>query len=220
MQATRLRRAPDARRWANNASMANYSSFFAQDLAKRCRDLLSHFYRAAEANDREVTLLLAVEAAGLVVPYERLSGAGGQPPLDRPSHEAETRELRGILGQPLGQSGLIDSTPGVWRDGALRSAAGVPAAWEELRDESRPPSYNTGVRLGLLAASRVGTREHHHARYANAWSDRESRLRLWLPRIGHALPEQPASLRIGSTRRPERVSRPLVQSSGSTGRLA
>ena len=65
--------------------MSNHSNFFAQDFAARCADLLAHFYRPAKARDRELTLLLAVAAAGLVIPRERLSDSKGQPLLDRPS---------------------------------------------------------------------------------------------------------------------------------------
>ena len=56
--------------------MSEYSAFFAQDFASRCRDLLRDFYQPAKAKDREVTLLLAVAAAGLVVPLERLLSKG------------------------------------------------------------------------------------------------------------------------------------------------
>ena len=73
--------------------MSNYSSFFAQDFAVRCHDLLRHFYRPAKAKDREVTLLLAVAAAGLVVPYER-------PQRDhRPSIGRRTRPRRASCGR-------------------------------------------------------------------------------------------------------------------------
>lgn len=121
--------------------MSNYSSFFAQDFAARCADLLKHFYCRAKAKDRDVTLLLAIAAAGLVVPLERLSESSAQPPLDRPSFEAEASELRALLGKTLADSEMVDVTPGVWGGGLLKSAAGDPDGWEELRvEEVLPPT--------------------------------------------------------------------------------
>lgn len=116
--------------------MSNYSAPFAQDFAARCQDLLRNLYRPAVDRDREVTLLLAIAAAGLVVPYERLSGAVDQPVMDRQAHQAETRALKKLLGETLGASRLIGPTLRDWAGGRLASAEGDPDEWPELRNKT------------------------------------------------------------------------------------
>lgn len=97
--------------------MSEYSAFFAQDFAARCRDLLSHFYQPAKARDREVTLLLAVAAAGLVVPLERLMPSNRQPQLDRLSHQPESAQLKVRLNELVADSTLMGGSAGAWRGG-------------------------------------------------------------------------------------------------------
>lgn len=135
--------------------MSEYSDPFAKDFASRCRDLLDHFYAPARARDREVTLLLAVAAAGLVVPYERLLKTNGQPPLDRQRHQSASVELRQVLNKTLGESDLLDSTRDAWQGGLLESASGAPDGWPELRvgnslpDQTRVRDLVDSLRHGL-----------------------------------------------------------------------
>jgi len=92
--------------------MSEYSAFFAQDFASRCHDLLWHFYEPAKARDREVTLLLAVAAAGLVAPLERLIPSRGQPPLDRIVRRQESAQLEARLTESIATSALFDHSAG------------------------------------------------------------------------------------------------------------
>lgn len=114
-------------------TMSGYSEFFAQDFASRCRDLLDHFYAPAKAKDREVTLLLAVAAAGLVVPYERLSPLKGQAPLDRQRYQSASDQLLLLMKETVGESQMVPSRRGTWQGGLLESASGSPDEWPELR---------------------------------------------------------------------------------------
>ncbi len=46
---------------------------FVQDYPERCGRLLSTYFRNAQRNDLEVTLVLNIASSGFMVPYARLS---------------------------------------------------------------------------------------------------------------------------------------------------
>jgi len=89
----------------------------AVDFPARCRDLLSKFYRRAQKDDREVTLMLLVATAGFVVPYERLRprhGGDEKPAGDRRSFLDASAALDGILKQTLQDSRYLDCRECKW----------------------------------------------------------------------------------------------------------
>ena len=55
--------------------MSDYENLI-QDFPGRCNDILTAFVKQAKNIDREVTLMLAVVSASLVIPYERLGDFG------------------------------------------------------------------------------------------------------------------------------------------------
>jgi hypothetical protein len=116
--------------------MSNYADFFAQDFAKRCGDLLMLLPNAKRV-DREVTLLLSIAAAGIVIPHERLShdsadpDKGSQPRLRREDYSEAASALRLRLTEPMPDGEA-------WRPILLKSADGDPEQWGKLPDN--PPS--------------------------------------------------------------------------------
>lgn len=106
--------------------VSSYGKFFAQDFGERCRDLLA-LLPEGRRHKREVTLLLAIAAAGLVIPHERLSydsgdpeGRKGQPGMDRDRFRLQGQQLRDELDKPF---------EGNCRITFLESALGDPEQW-------------------------------------------------------------------------------------------
>jgi hypothetical protein len=101
---------------------------FVHDFPLRCHDLLKTFEPGAKLRDREVTLLLAVASAGLVVPYERL-----RPDRPHPSGDAQrfsqaaaalAEELDKTLERFLGEASARE-----WLVGTTSDLNGPPDAW-------------------------------------------------------------------------------------------
>lgn len=102
--------------------MSNYYNFV-YDFPQRCRDLLQRYYKNAEKNDREVTLMLALASASIVMPYEILKPRQqGIHPRNTASANGELQSnLDKKLGEPFAMSqfctGVLDLT---WSYGECR----------------------------------------------------------------------------------------------------
>jgi hypothetical protein len=120
--------------------MSQFKEFFAGDFAKRCEDLLTKFWGPAKVADREVTLLIAVAAAGLVCPLERLWKGASQPELDRQKFAIERGRLQTQLGLSMNESALFTSTNRkAWTGGLLKSAEDMPDSWPEYEKRLQLP---------------------------------------------------------------------------------
>ena len=109
--------------------MSSYSDFLAQDFGSRCHDLMKRFFPSSQEAEREVTFLLAIAAAGLIIPHERLSQRSDQPPLDRQRFASASEALDRLLAERL-----VDVVRRQWKGGLLAKADGAPDDWDELRD--------------------------------------------------------------------------------------
>jgi hypothetical protein len=109
--------------------MSSYSDFLAQDFGSRCHDLMKRFFPGSQEAEREVTFLLAIAAAGLIIPHERLSQRSDQPPLDRQRFASTSKELDRLLAERL-----VDVVRHQWKGGLLAKADGAPDDWDELQD--------------------------------------------------------------------------------------
>lgn len=129
--------------------MSNYDDFFAQDFAGRCAELLNALAEPAQAIHREVTFLLTMAAAGLVVPHERLDGGSRQPTLDRKRYKTASDQLLASSRRPFS----LSLNPEDWSGGFLASGVGKPDEWPELTFSPLPPEITVGALvLGLRHA--------------------------------------------------------------------
>jgi hypothetical protein len=121
--------------------MSNYTDFIV-DFPRRCRDILLFTHEQALAVDREVTLMLVIASAGLLVPYERLKTDGifVHPAGDDQKYTKAADELKQMLKQSFIDSPLWNSHMTSWSSGELDSAAGDPQDWPELQNVAPIPA--------------------------------------------------------------------------------
>jgi hypothetical protein len=116
--------------------MSNYRDFVS-DFPGRCGDLLDSFLKPAKHQRREVTLLLCLSAASLVIPLERLKGAGahrtGHPARDWEKFQQAKSRLDELGQVPFRGSPIWpDASEESWHFGSLSTVAGGPDSWPEL----------------------------------------------------------------------------------------
>lgn len=119
--------------------MTAYQNYI-DDFPRRCRDILEFARKPALFRGLEVTLVLMVASAGLVVPYERLKPDGGE--IDHPSGDNKkfstaAGQLRDLLAKSFLSSDLWHGSYATWHTGKLKSVRGDPDTWDGLR--SRKP---------------------------------------------------------------------------------
>jgi hypothetical protein len=92
---------------------------FVSDYPARCIDVINKFYGQAQAEDREVTLLLMAAAGGFLMPYERLQKGKKfrQPNLDRVAKEEQMGKLQNELEKKIRNSNIFGKTLSNWRYG-------------------------------------------------------------------------------------------------------
>lgn len=138
--------------------MSSYSDFLAQDFGSRCNKLMERFFPCSQKAECEVTFLLAIAAAGLVIPHERISQKGHQPLLDRKRFASCKKELEGCLGKRLAD--VVDCP---WKGGLLAKADWPPDDWGELQNpahlEKQTTLFDVVTRLrNALAHGNIFTR--------------------------------------------------------------
>ena len=118
--------------------MTAYRNFI-EDFPGRCRDILKIAIKPTYLRGREVTLLLMVASAGLIIPYERLkpdgkgSGSIGHPSRDNMLYTDAARQLHQLLEKPFLSSDLWNEPSlGSWERGYIQQIAGSPESWPEL----------------------------------------------------------------------------------------
>jgi hypothetical protein len=111
----------------------SYYSDFISVFPSRCLDVLKAFSEQATLDDREVTLLLCVASAGIVVPYERLkSSEGGHPMRDRNRYSEAAKRFDALLTEPFLLSPLGRGTHD-WRwKGAVDDVNSDPIQWSRV----------------------------------------------------------------------------------------
>ena len=116
--------------------MSEYSSYVS-DFPARCAEILDKFQFPANRMGREVTLLLSITSAGLIIPHERLKLKGDipHPSGDRDRYMRAARQYEELLDKPFLSSPLwSDQGVSSWRKGKVRNVrSGGPDSWEELR---------------------------------------------------------------------------------------
>jgi hypothetical protein len=135
---------------------------FVHDFPRRCRDILEAFETQAAARNREVTLLLAVASAGLVVPYERVAAHGAHPSGDRENFPATAAGLSQALLTRLADTSLAGEL-GAWRFGQVGSLKGKPDHWDGFSKAKPSGNKKAGTVLrtirNALAHGNIWTRE-------------------------------------------------------------
>lgn len=123
-----------------SSQMSAYQDFVA-DFPVRCRDVLRLASEDAEAQDREVTLLLVVASASLIVPFERLRGGmrTEHPAYDRINYPDAAARLDKLLNRKFLNSVLWNLEPQSWEWNHLVLNPGGPDAWNELRTAAPMP---------------------------------------------------------------------------------
>jgi hypothetical protein len=145
--------------------MTAYSNFI-HDYPMRCRRLLDKYFKDAQRNDLEVTLLLNVASSGLIVPYTRLS-EDAHPARDADRFAEAKAKLDRVLDTALLNSELWNTTdPRSWRFGELRDLSGDPDAWhlDTLKLVSREKKARSIVKVlrNALAHGNIFTRGSPH----------------------------------------------------------
>lgn len=108
---------------------------FVEDFPHRCREILNFAWKPALFKGREVTLMLMVASAGLVVPYERLKPDGDKfkhLSEDNKRFSAAADQLRTLLEQPFLSSEVWNQSVSTWHYGKLKDVRGDPDSWEGL----------------------------------------------------------------------------------------
>jgi len=119
--------------------MAAYKNFV-QDFPVRCKDILELAESQAIHQEREVTLLLVVTSAAIVVPYERLRSDGRflHPSSDRGRFAEASTKLDALLTSKFLGSALWNQEGAQsWKHEKLKSVTGDPDAWPGL-DKHKP----------------------------------------------------------------------------------
>lgn len=124
--------------------MSNYRNFITA-FPQRCKDILDITEEPARVMDREVTLLLMVASAGLVVPYERLKPDSRfvLPSGDRNNLAGISAALDELLKKPFLNSSLWPDVARLWSYGKLQSVRGDPEDWPELHPPKPVPADTT-----------------------------------------------------------------------------
>lgn len=122
--------------------MSAYSNYV-QDFPWRCNQLLEHFLpRAEEEIGREVTLMLAVATAGLLVPFERLRKSSNRHPSgDRQRFNEATQQLGTLLTKPFLSSELWKGPADRWSFAEKVQDLKCPAP--DWREVTNPENLST-----------------------------------------------------------------------------
>jgi hypothetical protein len=102
--------------------MSSYDNFI-RDFPSRCRDLLQMFQDKAELENRDVTLLLAIAASGLIIPRARLIETD-HPSGDVHNFKSAAREMEKEMKNSFLKSRFTKPVGQQWRYGDVEIAKG------------------------------------------------------------------------------------------------
>lgn len=127
--------------------MTAYKNFIS-DFPSRCIGLLDLFESKAARNDCEVTLLLAIACAGLVIPLERIDN---ERHTERQPLSPETQcKWDKIKCKAFLSSDLWKSDADSWKYGQLSSICGDPDNWAELQNASSMPALRETSQVSCI----------------------------------------------------------------------
>ena len=128
--------------------MSEYENLI-QDFPQRCKNILEAFVKQAKEMDREVTLMLAVVSASLVIPYERLGD------FENPSGDAKKYfQAKSKFANECGNKVFLDWVPGKesksWKftELDLNAVNQSPASW--LRNIQPLPKEGEVGKVGYV----------------------------------------------------------------------
>jgi len=107
---------------------------FHRDFPKRCLEVLKLAEPQAKLRQREVTLILMVASAGLVMPLERLRSRepDKQHPIgDRERYGVASKRMDELLAEEF-QSSTLDKGSDDWTCGNAISISDMPDTWPEM----------------------------------------------------------------------------------------
>lgn len=109
--------------------MSEYRNFV-QDFPKRCSKLLDRYEKTSRFAGLEVTMMIAIAAAGFTIPYERLRS--NHPFEDKKRYEKSAEMLEQLKKERFLSSRLTIGTDRTWCFGRLASHQGNPDSWPEM----------------------------------------------------------------------------------------
>lgn len=113
--------------------MTAYKDFH-QDFPTRCLSLLRMAEEKAHGRNLEVTLIIMVASAGLVIPFERLRPRKIQHPIgDREKYSDASSKLDELLTDQFFSSQLQRGT-NIWEGGRVKSIDTLPDEWPEMKN--------------------------------------------------------------------------------------
>lgn len=107
--------------------MAVYRNFIS-DFPSRCNEILSDYERKATFRGLEVTTMIAIASAGLIIPYERLKKSD-HPSGDRSRFKRASERFDG-LGRGNFLDDFLEGDSGSWRYGEIPDDTGMMEQWE------------------------------------------------------------------------------------------
>ncbi len=161
--------------------MSSYKAFI-KCFPDRCGKLLDLYFKDAEQKDLEITLLLSIATAALIVPFGRLTEES-HPSGDREKFVNAKNALDAVLAQKfIGSSLWPGNSTGSWKFGLLNNIDSEPDMW--------PVDEFTGVGEGEICNDIIKTLRNALAHgniffRGNPCIDRL----IFLSRIHHRKPE-------------------------------
>lgn len=123
--------------------MSGYKNFII-DFPSRCNELLKQMQTDGRMAHRNVTSMLAIAAAGFVIPFERLKA--DHPGRDKDSYEEVASQLKQLQEAPFIGSTLWPNDRGSWLYGDVPHPRLPPDEWPDLitpRFDFRPKTFKT-----------------------------------------------------------------------------
>ena len=109
--------------------MSDYKNFI-QDFPNRCGQILGEYNMQTIKSGREVTHILAIASAALLIPFERLrkpTGCQKHPSGDKERYPRASSKLSHLIDQKFLSSELWKGEVSSWKTGVRRNLGGRPS---------------------------------------------------------------------------------------------
>lgn len=108
---------------------------FVKDFPGRCHQILERFEKNARLNGLEVTMMLSIAAAGIIIPFERFRLSNQKGPIkDRDKFRAARDRMDQLQNKQFLGSELCQRDSEAWSYGRLSSESGDPNRWKEWKN--------------------------------------------------------------------------------------